>query len=95
MYINPMLTDKRYPTCLAPWNALTIKRRDFFWGRRLLLHLNVVASGQHPKRFGIIDLLQLHEKGDQASALAAGKALENALGGQEVKRRRLLVRERT
>ena len=70
-------------------------RRDFFWGRRLLLHLNVVASGQHPKRFGIIDLLQLHEKGDQASAFAAGKALENALGGQDVKRRRLLVRERT
>lgn len=31
MYINPMLNDTRYPTCLAPWNALTIK-----WGGNVL-----------------------------------------------------------
>ena len=31
MYKNPMLEDTRYPTCLAPWNALTIK-----WGGAVL-----------------------------------------------------------
>ena len=31
MYVNPMLKDTRFPTCLAPWNALTIK-----WGGNVL-----------------------------------------------------------
>ena len=76
--------------------ALLGRRRRDFLGRALLLHnLDVVTLGQHPEGFRVADLLDLHQKGDEASALLTREALENPLGGQDVKRRGFLVGERT
>ena len=69
-------------------------RRDFLGGALLLLHLDVVPTGQHAQRFRIARLFQFHEERHDAAPLATRETFENALGRQHVKRRRLLVGER-
>ena len=61
----------------------------------LLLYLDVVFLCQVPERFGIREMLMLHDKVDGVASLAAAEALEDALGGRDGERRGLLVMKRT
>ena len=68
-------------------------RRQFFRCGRGLLNFNVVPAGQHSECLRVTDLLEFHQKRHQAPSFATRKALENALGRQDVKRGGLLVGE--
>jgi len=63
MYVNPMLNDTRYPTCLAPWNALTIK-----WGGAVLP--DIIYNG----KFGNITRQTLPEILNSEEAVALRKS---------------------
>ena len=63
MYVNPMLNDTRYPTCLAPWNALTIK-----WGGNVLP--DIIYNG----KFGNITKQTLPELLNSEEAIALRKS---------------------
>ena len=63
MYKNPMLEDTRYPTCLAPWNALTIK-----WGGAVLP--DIIYNG----KFGNITRQTLPEILNSEEAIALRKS---------------------
>ncbi len=64
-------------------------------GELLLLDLDAVALGHHLERFGIGDVLVLHQERHGVAALAAAETLVDALGGRNDERRGLLVVERT
>ena len=66
MYVNPMLNDTRYPTCLAPWNALTIK-----WGGNVLP--DIIYNG----KFGNITKQTLPEILNSPEAVALRESHAN------------------
>ena len=61
----------------------------------LLAHLDAVTLGHHLQRFGIGDVLVLHDEVDGVAALAAAEALVDASCGRDYERRRLLLMKRT
>ena len=68
---------------------------DLLGGDLFLLHLDVVSLCQPAERFGVREVLMLHDEVDGVAALAAAEALEDALGGRDGEGGGLLVMERT
>ncbi len=64
-------------------------------GDLFLLYLDIVFLRQVTERFGIGEMLMLHDEVDGVASLAAAETLEDAFCGRDGERRGLLVMKRT
>ena len=67
----------------------------FLIGEFFFLDFDVVFAGQVPQSLGIAELLVFHDEIDRTAALAAGKALADALSARDVERGPAVIVERT
>ena len=88
---EPLLRPRRQVGQALPLGLLLL----FLLRQLALLDLDAILVGQPPQRLRIGELLVLHQKCHGAAALVGAETLENAFAGHHVKRRGLLVGERT
>ena len=82
------LVDHEHRLAVTLFALLVVRQFTF-------LYLDIVFLGQPAQRFGIGNLLVLHQEVDGIAALATGKALAYLTRWRDHERRRLVIVERT
>ena len=86
---EPLLGPRRQVGQTLPFGLLLL----LLLGQLPLLDLDAILVGQPPQRFGVGQLLVLHQEGHGAAPLVGAEALEDALAGHHVEGGGLLVGE--